>query len=497
MLRDMQLSLERDAGRDGRPVYRQIADGIREQIAQARLAAGERLPPIRELARRLRVNRDTVALAYEALAREGVVESTVGRGTFVTAARNGAEAEPALPRLSPLATRLLDLDRSRPRFGSVGQAVPLHSLAPDPRLYPVEAFRKHLNRVLQAGGAGLLGYGGPQGLPRMRETMADWLRGHGIEVGAEEVVLCHGASQGISLALRLFAEPGDAVALEEPTYNNVLASVSGLGLEAVAIPMREQGPDLAALERAFARPEVKLLYTIPTFHNPLGTSTALPHRRELLAIARRFGKPVIEDAYEMDLRLEGPAVPPLAALDRSGLVVHLSSFSKSLFPGVRVGAVTARGRLVDALLALKQATDLSDAMPIQAALAEFIASGDYRRHLIRLRRVLRGRRDALLAALEAHMPAGTRWTRPLGGYQVWVELPAGIDTSELLADAVGAGVLFTPGAQFHHDGRPASALRLSFALADEAELRRGVAALGSVLGARGSDAPRRADRVPI
>jgi DNA-binding transcriptional MocR family regulator len=229
----------------------------------------------------------------------------------------------------------------------------------------------------------------------------------------------------------------------------------------------------------------------------LGTTTSLAHRRELLAIARRLSKPVIEDAYEMDLRLDGPPVPPLFALDRSGLVVHLSSFSKSLFPGVRVGAVTARGRLVDALLALKQATDLSDAMPIQAALAEFIASGDYRRHLTRLRRVLRGRRDALLAALEEHMPAGTRFTRPQGGYQVWVELPAGVDTSELLADAVGAGVLFTPGAQFHHDGRPSSALRLSFALADEAELRRGVAALGQVLRARGSDAARRADRVPI
>jgi DNA-binding transcriptional MocR family regulator len=261
--------------------------------------------------------------------------------------------------------------------------------------------------------------------------------------------------------------------------------------------MRENGLDLVALERALERPEVKLLYTIPTFHNPMGTTTSPGHRRALLDIAARCGKPVVEDAYEMDLRFEGRPVPPLAALDASGLVVHLSSFSKSLFPGVRVGAVVARGRLVDALLALKQASDLSDAMPLQAALAEFMASGAYDRHLAKLRRVLRGRRDALLQALEEWMPAATRWTQPEGGYQVWVELPEGTDTSELLADAVGAGVLFAPGAQFNHDGRPSRCLRLTFAMADEEGLRRGVAALGEVIRRRGAAAPRRADRVHI
>jgi DNA-binding transcriptional MocR family regulator len=206
---------------------------------------------------------------------------------------------------------------------------------------------------------------------------------------------------------------------------------------------------------------------------------------------------VIEDAYEMDLRFEGRRVPPLAALDADGLVVHLSSFSKSLFPGVRVGALTVSGRLVDPLLALKQASDLSDAMPLQAALAEFIESGAYGRHLGKLRRVLRARRDALLEALEEHMPDGVRWTRPEGGYQVWVELLEGIDTSELLTDAAGAGVLFAPGALFNHDGRSSHCLRLTFALADEQALRRGVAILGEVVRKRGAVAGRRADRIHI
>ena len=242
---------------------------------------------------------------------------------------------------------------------------------------------------------------------------------------------------------------------------------------------------------------MKLLYTIPTFHNPMGTTSSLAHRQALLEIAARCGKPVIEDGYESDLRFSGRSVPPLAALDSSGRVIHLFSFSKSLFPGARVGAVAARGRLVDALLALKQATDLSDSIPLQAALAEFVSAGSYERHLTKIRRVLRRRCDAVLDALETEMPEGTSWTRPEGGYQVWVEVPEGLETGDLLADAVGAGVLFAPGSQFHHDGRGSRHLRLSFAMADEPELERGIAALARIVRERLTRAPRRAAKVHV
>jgi 2-aminoadipate transaminase len=303
-------------------------------------------------------------------------------------------------------------------------------------------------------------------------------------------VLCHGASQGISLGLRLFAQAGDVIALEEPTYSNAIAAIHGLGLKSAPVPMREAGPDLAALDRILARPEVKVLYTIPTFHNPLGTTTSVNHRHQLLEIAARHRKPVIEDGYETDLRFSGRSIPSLAALDRTGLVLHLFSFSKSLFPGARVGAITAHGRLIEALLALKQATDLSDALPLQAALAEFAACGAYDRHLGRLRRVLRERCEALLDALAAEMPPGTRWTRPDGGLQVWVELPEGVETRDLLSDAAIAGVFFAPGSQFNHDGRPSNHLRLTFAMAGPDALRAGVSALARVVAERLDGKPR-------
>jgi 2-aminoadipate transaminase len=491
----MEILLSREVGSAAEPVYRQIADQVRAAIAAGGLAAGQRLPPIRALAERLGVNRDTVALAYEALAREGWVESAVGRGTFARLPEGAAAPLPVEPALSPLVERLLDFERARPRYGAASDTVALHALVPDPSLYPVDAFRRALGRVLGRDGAELLLYGGPQGHASLREVVAERLGAHGVAVEAHEIVLSHGASEGIALALRLFAQPGDAVAIEEPTYTNVLAALLALGLEPVAVPMRDDGPDLSVLERVLARPEVKLLYTIPTFHNPLGISTSLEHRRALLAIARRCGKPVVEDAYEMDLRFAGRPVPTLAALDAGGLVVQLFSFSKSLFPGARVGALAARGRAVEGLLALKAATDLGGSLLLQAALAELVREGAYDRHLGRVRRALRARAEAALEALEREMPEGVRWTRPQGGYQIWIELPAGTDTRDVFADAARAGVLFAPGHQFHHDGRPSSGLRITLAQADEEEIRKGIARLAGVVRARMAERERAPGRL--
>jgi len=484
----MQLRIDRGpAGTAGHgmalPVYQQIVGQIRGLVEQGHLGPGDRLPPIRELARTLGVNRDTVSSAYEMLAAQGVVDARVGRGTFVRGLRPrpGRAVEPVAIRWAAEAEALLDFERSRVAYGAVDDAIPLHALKPDPSLFPVEAFRRALGRSFGERGAGLLDYGDPQGDPTLREAIAQRLCAAGTRVGGDQMVLCQGASQGLFLALRLFAEAGQTVAIEEPTYHNALAACIALGLRAVPVPMRAHGPDLDVLDRVLARPEVRLFYTMPSFHNPMGTTTSRGHREELLALAASHGKPVIEDAYEMDLRLSGRSVPSLLGLDEEGLVVQLLSFSKSLFPGLRCGAVVARGRQVEGLLALRHAADLGGALPLQAALADFLTSGGYDRHLARLRRRLRGRRDALLEALESEMPEGARYARPEGGYQTWVELPAPLDTRELFVDAVRAGVLFAPGHQFLLDGRASSGMRLSIALASPAQIRRGVALLGALV----------------
>ncbi|HEY8122147.1 MAG TPA: PLP-dependent aminotransferase family protein [Myxococcota bacterium] len=484
----MQLEIRRDDinGRAAEPVYRQIAAQIRAQVERGELEEGDRLPPIRELAVTLGVNRETVSSAYEELAAQGVVDAQVGRGTYVRGRRprGFAPVAPAPAPLSARAERLLEFERSRVSYGAGRGAVAFHKLVPDARHFPADAFRRSLMRAMTELGAQLLGYGDPRGYQGLRVLIAEQLRANGVVVGPDELVLCQGASQGIALALRLFADTGDAVAVEEPTYQNALAALAALGLRAVPVPMRRGGADLDALDRAFARPEVKALYTIPTFHNPMGISTSQEHRRELLAIAARHGKAVIEDAYEMDLRYAGRPIASLAGLDDEGQVVQLLSFSKSLFPGVRIGAIVARGRHIDAVLALRHAADLGGALPLQAGLADFMSTGAYDRHLASQRKRLRARRDAMLAALRAEMPEGASWTEPEGGLQLWVELPAPLDSRELYADALRAGVLVAPGFQFQCDGRASRGFRLSIGSVNEAEIAEGVQRLGKVIRER-------------
>jgi DNA-binding transcriptional MocR family regulator len=481
---------------DERPAYRQIADQIAGAVRGGGLEPGQRLPAIRALAQRLGVHRDTVALAYESLAEAGVVEARVGSGTFVRGvpveiedAQDGPEAVAARDELRGGAARDLDLalaaqverlialENRRPRVAPLQDTVALHRLIPDPGFYPVEAFRRCIDAALREEGPEVFSYAPPEGDLGLRQVMSERFGRFGVRHEPHEHVLCHGASQGISLALRLFTQPGDQVAVEVPTYANVLSAFTGLGLTPAPIPMDDQGADPDALERMLAKPEVKAFYTIPSFHNPLGTTTPIERRREILAIAQRHGVPVIEDGFELDLRFQGDEVPPLAALDDAGIVVLLFSFSKSLFPGVRVGSLSARGRALEGLVALKHATDLSDSMLLQAGLARFLSEGEYDRHLVRMRKVLRARHRAMHRALEREMPVGTRWTRPDGGYQLWVELPGEVDTHDLLSEAAREGVLYSPGTLFMPDARPSNALRLTVACADEGEIDRGIAAL--------------------
>ncbi len=469
------------SGQSDLPVYQQIATQLRLQIETGEVAAGTRLPAIRSLASVLGVNRDTVSMAYESLSAAGLVQSTVGRGTFVRPER--AEGEQVAVALSAQVEQLLHFDAGRPRYPAFDGAVSLNSLVPDPALYPIEAFRQCLEHVLDGGGAELFLYGDTQGHLGLRDAIAERLREAQISVTANEIVLCHGASQGIALAVRLFAAQGDTIAVESPTYHNVLGTLVSFGVRAAEVPMNADGPDLEALDQLLARPEVKAFYTIPTFHNPMGTTTSLVHRRALLRVAARHGKPIIEDAFEADLRLRGKPVPALAALDESGIVVHLSSFSKSLFPGVRTGALAARGSAVEGLVALKHASDLADSPMLQAAMEEFVRAGHYDRHLSRLRPILRSRLDCMLEALAELMPEGTQVTEPEGGYQVWVELPFEVDTRDLLADAARAGVLFAPGSHFLPDRGPSRGMRLTIAQAHNADIRRGIEALAQVAAA--------------
>ena len=318
---------------------------------------------------------------------------------------------------------------------------------PAPELFPLEAIAEAHATVLAREGAQALQYSTTEGFGPLREWVAARLRGRGVRCTADEVLITNGAQQGIDLAGRIFVDPGDAVAVESPSYLAALQTFSGLEARFVALPSDDQGLDVDALEERLAAEPVKLIYVVPEFHNPKGTTLSLERRHRLVELAAAHRVPIVEDDPYGELRFRGEFLPPLAALDEEGLVVHLGTFSKTLAPGLRLGWLVGPKPLVRAATIAKQASDLHTATLAQRAAAALLETFDYEAHLGRIRATYASRCEAMLTALERHLPAGTTWTRPDGGLFVWAQLPLGLSSTVLFEDAVRAKVAFVPGAR--------------------------------------------------
>jgi 2-aminoadipate transaminase len=310
----------------------------------------------------------------------------------------------------------------------------------------------------------------------------------GIPAKDENLLITDGCQQSFDLISKAFVRPGDSVIMENPTYPGAVAIFHGARARCLSVPMRTHpepgtslGLDLEALEATLAANRVKLILLTPDFHNPTGTSMPLASRRKLLELAGRHQVPVVEDHIYARLNSREERIPSLKQLDRSNIVIHIDSFAKVAFPGLRVGWIVAPAAAMERLRVVKQTTDLHTDQLAQATLAEFLRRGLFSKHLAKMRKVYASRLAAVDEALRKHMPEGTRWTRPEGGMCLWLELPPGFDASELLIHAKERGVLFAPGRYFYVQSPLPNTLRLGFASLDEKQIARGVATLAELL----------------
>jgi GntR family transcriptional regulator/MocR family aminotransferase len=485
----MLIPIERRARE---PVSSQIVAYLRRAIEAGRLAPGAKLEPIRVLAKELGVNRETVATAYRELEHLGLTESTVGRGTFVQErgpTPNGVTSGVRSPEqaFEPVFARASEAARAtaaaRVDYTAPAGAVRFERLIPDVSLYPHEEFRKVLQRALAKGGAELYDYGDPRGDLNLRRALVERMARAGIEAEVDDVLITAGATQGFAIATRIFCDAGDAAIVESPTYPWAFATLTAMGVRSVPVPLGADGMDLDRLDAALGRGGARLIYTMPSFHNPTGVSTSLAHRRRLLEIAGKHGVPVLEDDFEKDLRVRGRGAPPLRALDRRGLVLYMGTFSKTLFPAARVGWLILPPSLSRAAQLAKRSLDLTTSPLIQAGLALYLREGRYERHLRRVVKELARRLEAAERALARALPEGSVVAPIEGGFLLWVTLPAPLDTTALLADAKRAGVVYAPGELFHPDGRGGSSLRISVAHTPVPDLERGIRLLGEVVRA--------------
>lgn len=368
---------------------------------------------------------------------------------------------------------------------------------PAPEVFPVPEFQAACLRVLEEKGAGCLQYSTTEGYAPLREMIARHMHRYGIKAGPENVLITAGSQQALDLIGKLLINPGDRVLVEAPTYLGALQAFNTYHADYVGVPLDEHGLQTDDLEAAL-RSGPKFMYILPNFHNPAGVTLALARRERLVMLADKYGVPIVEDDPYGQLRYEGKHLPPLVVLDRQtrgiqadsgyhlGNVVYLSSFSKTLAPGLRLGWVVAPAEVIAKLVQLKQGADLHTSTFAQMVAYDVARGGFLDRHIRHIRQVYRERRDVMLAALEQHFPPETSWARPAGGLFLWARLPHGQNATNLLRLAIQRRVAFVPGTAFFAPGtaEPAEAnryLRLNFSNASPEMIREGIRRLGDAI----------------
>lgn len=446
-------------------LYEELANRLKEQIRQGIYPPGSRAPSVRRLAESRQVSQATVVAAYRLLERHGWLEARPQSGFFT---RHPESAPPpsagAAPVEGPCAVNVTELAIRLARNTQQEDLVSFGAAVPHPDLLPLQELRAAMQRRLRGAADAGSRYSLPPGEEALRRHVARRAAECGCGFAAAEVVVTDGCQEALNLALRAVARAGDVIAVETPAFFGALQAIESLDMQALEIPSDpESGLSLEALTLALERWPVKAVVAVCSFSNPTGSLMPDDHKSRLVRMLAARGVPLIEDDIYGDLVHGRERPPPAKAYDREGTVLLCSSLSKSVAPGYRVGWVAA-GRHTRTVEHLKYVNSMGSAALPQLALADYLADSRYDRHLVRVRRLYADNLARMQAAIRRHFPAGTRTSRPAGGFLLWVELPAGSDSMALYEKALAAGISFTPGHLFSPQGRYAHCLRLAAAL---------------------------------
>lgn len=449
-------------------VYLQIARAISGDIRRGRLKPGQALPGSRTLAGTVGVHRNTVLAAFRELEAEGWIQS----------AQRCTRVSLDLPQAPKARTTL----RGGLGFSlePVQAALPLNPIVPagvlafggglpDLRLVPVELLARAYGRALRS--RPLLGYGDPQGELRLRGALAGMLSDlRGLAVGPEQLMVTGGSQMALDLVARALLKPGDRVAVEDPGYSPAWATLRAAGAELVPVPLDAQGLRVEVLESLMRKTPIRALYCTPHHQFPTTVTMSAPRRLRLLELARQHRMAILEDDYDFEFHFDGSPVLPLASTDQAGMVVYLGTLSKVLAPGLRLGFVAGPRALIAALASRRVLADRQGDQVLERAVAELIEDDLLPRHVRKMRRVYLARRNALVEALQRHLPHIATVGVPPGGMSLWLSTEEGLDVEAWAKRAQARGVAFYSGRRFDFRGRALPNLRLGFSALNEEEL---------------------------
>lgn len=474
-----------------KPIYLQVKDKIYELILNGVLQADAKLPSTRKLAKELGINRNTILAAYEELESEGLLNTHVGRGTFVADINDLVDKKnrSGIERFNWSSHVSIDYDEyilhsmvqlykiaTHHSYISFGGAIP------DEKLLALDLIKRAFNMVVKEEKEKIFNYGPVEGYLPLREYIAMKMNGMGIKICSKDIFVTSGSQQALEISARILLKPGDYVITEEPTYTGALSIFSMLKAKIIGVPMQHDGINIGILEKSIKRFNPKLIYIIPNYHNPTGIQMSFDKRREFMSLVDKFNIPVIEDDVCGDLRYEGQLAPPLKALDRKGQVVYISSWSKILIPAFRVGwAVVEDDFLREKFKAIKGFEDVTSNIISQAIIHKFCLKGYMKTHLNRIKKEYKKRRDAMLEAVEEYFPESSNFVKPNGGLVIWVSFPDSINLNDVFEESIKKGILFAPGSLFYHSRKGFNELRLGFAPNEEAKIKEGISMLGKII----------------
>ncbi len=381
--------------------------------------------------------------------------------------------------LNGAATREILKLTSRPEVISFAGGMPAT------QCLPCAEVREIADAVLSGdGAASILQYGQTEGVKAFNEQMIKYLGELGIETDLGGIQVVSGGQQGIDLMLKAFINKGDTILVENPTYLAFLQIAKTYEANVVGVDADDDGLILSDLERKLKKYSPKILYVVPTFSNPTGKTYSAKNRKAIAELCDKYGTVVLEDDPYGRLRYDGQDVPPLKTFDKSGTVAYLTSFSKTIAPGLRVAVICGDPKLIRKVSIGKQGADVQTTALGQMIVAEYLKRGYFYPNLEKSKAVYKTRKDAMLAALDKYMPKEVKYTRPNGGLFIWVELPYNIDAAEMFGDVIAKNVAYIVGNEFYVDGSGKNTLRLNFSNSDPERIERGIKILGETVAER-------------
>ncbi|HEV3425404.1 MAG TPA: PLP-dependent aminotransferase family protein [Paraburkholderia sp.] len=463
--------------------YEILANAMADEIRAGHVPVGARMPSLRQIMAQHDVSQSTVFRAYYLLEEWGLIRARERSGYYV--APGAGVPSSSTPRV-PSVAESSKVDISNLVFSVLDAArhpgiVPLGSAFPSPKLFPLPRLAKSLAHAARMVDPWSTVVDLPPGNENLRRQVALRYMGMGISQPIEEIVITNGALEALNLCLMAVTRPGDVVAVESPGFYAALQAIERLDLRAVEIPVHPvAGLDLEALAEALRQQPIRACWFMTNFQNPTGVTLSLEKKKALVELLGQHEVPLIEDDVYGELHFQPDYPLPALAFDTRGLVMHCSSFSKTLAPGYRIGWVSA-GRFTGKIQRLKLMTTLAASIPVQAGVADYLQHGGYDRHLRKLRSALRSQLSAIDAALERWLPKDVRWTHPAGGYFVWLELPEAVDAMQLHQLAISHGISLAPGPIFSAKHAYQHCVRLNFGHPWGPKFEEAIQVLGKLL----------------